>query len=57
MNWVDRHSVNCYFCGELVDERDCVNADDYNDGDGGSICPKCLNSRSPDEELKSQGGE
>jgi len=40
--WVDRHSVNCYFCGILVDERDCKNADNYNNDDGGSICRKCL---------------
>ena len=35
------HSVNCYFCGNLVDERDCTPADDYNGGDGGDICPEC----------------
>jgi hypothetical protein len=23
--------VNCYFCGELVDERECVPADPWND--------------------------
>lgn len=40
-NWIDRHSVNCYFCGKLVDERDCLPADDFNDDDGGSICPAC----------------
>ena len=38
----DRHSVNCYFCGEEYDERDCVCADPYNGNDGGSICPTCL---------------
>ena len=37
----ERHSVNCYFCGNLVDERDCLPADDYNGGDGGSICAEC----------------
>ncbi|KKL13033.1 hypothetical protein LCGC14_2529770 [marine sediment metagenome] len=21
---IDRHSVNCYFCGDLVDERESV---------------------------------
>jgi hypothetical protein len=35
------HSVNCYFCGDLVDERDCTPADDFNNGDGGSICEGC----------------
>ena len=39
---IDKHSVNCYFCGELVDERECEDADEYNDHDGGSICPKCI---------------
>lgn len=40
-NWIDKHSVNCYFCGELVDERDCMPADEWNRNDGGSICSKC----------------
>lgn len=43
--WIDRHSVNCYFCGELVDERDCSPANAYNNNDGGSICPKCLGEK------------
>lgn len=41
-NWIDKHSVNCYFCSGLVDERECMPADEYNDNDGGSICPDCL---------------
>jgi len=41
-NWIDKHSVGCYFCGILFDERDGQNADDYNGNDGGSICPDCL---------------
>jgi hypothetical protein len=41
-NWLDKHSVNCYFCGELVDERECIPADEYNNNDGGDICPECL---------------
>jgi hypothetical protein len=41
-NWIDRHSVNCYFCGDMYDERDCLPADDYNNNDGGSICPACM---------------
>jgi hypothetical protein len=40
-----RHSVNCYFCGDLVDERQCQPADDYNGEDGGSICQLCLRSK------------
>ena len=42
MSWHGKHSVNCYFCGNLFDERDGANADDFNDNDGGSICPDCL---------------
>jgi len=38
---IDRHSVNCYFCGKQVDERDCVPADYYNGDDGGNQCPDC----------------
>ena len=41
-DWVEKHSVNCYFCDELVDERECTPADEYNNNDGGEICPKCL---------------
>lgn len=43
--WVDSHSVNCYFCNDLVDERKCIPADPYNGNDGGDICPKCLNRK------------
>ena len=45
--WIEKHSVNCYFCGILVDERGCNNADNYNDNDGGSICQKCLENKCP----------
>jgi len=38
---IDKHSVNCYFCGRLVDERECMSADEYNNDDGGDICPDC----------------
>ena len=41
-NWIDEHSVNCYFCGIEFDERDGINADEYNNNDGGTICPECL---------------
>ena len=37
-------SVNCYFCASLVDERDCIGADDYNDNDGGVICGTCVDN-------------
>ena len=39
---MDKHSVGCYFCGILFDEREGQNADDYNGNDGGTICPDCL---------------
>ena len=35
-------SVNCYLCGLLKDEKDCIHADQFNNNDGGSICEKCL---------------
>ena len=41
-SWVDRHSVNCYFCSKLFDERDSYPADEFNSNGGGSICPDCL---------------
>ena len=50
-DWIDKHSVNCYFCGELVDERDCMPADSYNDNDGGDICPKCQRNKDADRSL------
>ena len=43
---VDR-SVNCYFCSALSYDSECIPADAYNDNDGGSICPKCLDGKSP----------
>lgn len=39
--WIDRHSVNCIVCSELVDERDCLPGDE---GEG-SICPRCQRIR------------
>lgn len=36
-SWVDKHSVNCCVCNELVDERDCI----PNAEEGGDICPNC----------------
>lgn len=36
-SWIDKHSINCIKCGELVDERNCIHAED---GEG-EICPKC----------------
>jgi len=45
MNWIERHSVNCYFCGVLFDERNGQNADLYNQNDGGTICPDCLKTK------------
>ena len=40
--WEEKHGVNCYFCGVLFDEREGQNADEFNDNDGGTICPSCL---------------
>jgi len=40
--WLEKHSVNCYFCGILFDEREGLDADYFNNNDGGSICPECL---------------
>ena len=37
MDWIDRHSVNCFVCNDLVDERDCIPGK----GGEGDICPKC----------------
>ena len=54
MNWIESHSVNCYFCGELVDERDCVPADFYNGGDGGSCCPECLQEKEEYDSLRNR---
>ena len=39
--WIERPSVNCYYCNDLVDERNCVPADNYNNNDGGDICLAC----------------
>jgi len=44
-NWIEKHSVNCYFCGKLFDEREGTNADEFNGNDGGDICPKCLQEK------------
>ena len=40
-DWIVKHSVNCYFCGELFDERDGHPADTFNSNDGGEVCPDC----------------
>ena len=40
--FLKKHSVGCYFCGVLFDEREGLNADDFNNNDGGSICQNCL---------------
>ena len=34
-------SVGCYFCDAVVDERDTINADPYNENDGGEVCRSC----------------
>ena len=40
-------SVNCYFCSGLYYGSECLPADAYNDNDGGSICPCCVDEKSP----------
>ena len=50
---IDKHSVNCYFCSELVDERECMPADEFNGDDGGSICPSCLEDERHDQYAQS----
>jgi len=49
-DWIESHSVNCYFCGKLVDERDCTPADDLNDSNGGECCPECRKARTTEQE-------
>jgi hypothetical protein len=44
LRWIN-HSVGCYFCGTLFDEREGYNANEYNNNDGGTICPKCFTER------------
>ena len=46
--WLERHSVNCYFCGLLFDEREGVPANPFNGNDGGDCCPDCVPK--PDKE-------
>jgi len=53
--WVASHSVNCYFCGTLFDERDGIAADRWNSGDGGTACPTCAETR--DEGIAAAGGK
>lgn len=40
---IDRHSVNCFGCNALVDERECMPGVD---GEG-DICPTCYCEESP----------
>ena len=37
-DWIE-HSVNCFQCSKLVDERDCVSGLGFE----GDICPSCQN--------------
>ncbi len=39
-NWIDRHSVNCFNCGVLIDERICTPNPVVDEG--GDICPICI---------------
>jgi hypothetical protein len=42
---VEKHSINCYFCSRLANERKYTPADEWNDNDGGGICPECLEEK------------
>jgi hypothetical protein len=42
-------SVNCYFCGGFFDERHMINADPYNESDGGEVCSGCLQAMIADK--------
>ena len=37
---IERHSINCFECGELVDERECFPNPDKDEG--GEICQHCF---------------
>ena len=37
MSWIEKHSVGCFICGELFDERDGVLM-----AIEGTACPKCI---------------
>ena len=39
-------TVNCYFCSALSYDSECIPADEYNNNDGGSICPICVEEKS-----------
>ena len=39
------NTVNCYFCGKEIRDRDATSADDYNGSDGGEMCQTCLAER------------
>ena len=43
-------SVNCYFCGELFSDNDCLPADEHNNDDGGSICEVCVRKYAKEEQ-------
>jgi len=44
-SWIDRHSVNCFWCENLVDERNCIANPD--EDEGGDICLKCQDNICP----------
>jgi len=44
-SWVDSHSVHCYFCEALIDEREAIRADKYNGDDGGMTCQSCADEK------------
>ena len=52
-SWIVNHSINCYFCGKLFDEREGYPADEFNNNDGGTICPECLKEKKNDKQVAS----
>ena len=42
-DWIEKHSVNCYHCDILFDERDSCGTTT----DGGDVCPDCANKNPP----------
>ncbi len=37
----DANTVDCWFCGELFPDKECSNADEFNNNNGGSVCRDC----------------
>ncbi len=42
--WIEKHSINCFECERLVDERDCL----PNPKGEGAFCPECAKQKGHD---------